>query len=163
MFDSIMSYTESEAKELLFDALKIVEKHSDLGEDWLKQNLPPLVEGWRPPDYLYKPDETLISRIDEYNQWCASRQEEDPGKLMEEIAFLAFRCLKGYSSVKSYQSYAPQLDLVISGSDVDWRTLMEYLHLGWSHRTILIEAKNLNEKVNVEQFSRLCSILENLK
>ena len=70
--------------------------------------------------------------------------------------------VQGFNSVKSYQSYAAQLDLVITGSDIDWRALMEYLHLNWQRRIIVIEAKNLENRVDDKQFARLCGILEHM-
>jgi hypothetical protein len=157
-----MSYTESEAKKLLFQAIKVVQDHPDLGAGWLVHNFSTLVHGYRIDDYLYEPDEALVSRIGEYNRWCQDQQGEDPGQLMEEIAFLAFRCIRGWNAVKSYQSYAAQHDLVISGSDSDWKALMEYLHLDWKYRTIVVEAKNLSEIIDDKQFSRLCGILQNI-
>lgn len=112
-------------------------------------------------DCLYVPDEALKQRLNEYKQWCSDRTGEDPGKLMEEICYLSFRCLSGWESIKSFQSYAPQHDLVISGSTPHWLYLMVYLHLPVEGRTIVAEAKNLEKPVNEAQFSRLCSIIQN--
>lgn len=157
-----MTYTDLQAQELLFSAIKIVQEHSGLGQEWLESKLPAVAKGWRPVEYLYQPDDSLRTRIAEYNLWCQTKKGEDAGHLMEEIALLAFRCLKGLSSVKSYQSYAAQIDLAVSGLDSDWFTLIQLLEIEWEHRTIVIEAKNESEPVNDHQFMRLCGILENV-
>ena len=157
-----MAYTEAEAKEKLFEALKIIRDHPDMGEEWLSNILPTLIKGYRPADYLYKPDETLVSRIKDYQAWCQTQAGEDPGQLMEEIALLAFKCLRGWSDIKSYQSYAPQHDLVISGSELDWISFILYLSPSWQYHTIVVEAKNYSEKIDDQIFSRLCSILLNV-
>ncbi len=80
---------------------------------------------------------------------------------MEELVFLAFRCLQGWCSIKSYQSYAAQHDLVISGSEGGWLLLMILLHLPPQSGTIVVEAKNLSEAVSDSQFSRLCGVIQN--
>jgi hypothetical protein len=118
-------------------------------------------EGWDLAADLYKPDDQLCSRIADYERWTVSGGDENPGQLMEEIAYLAFRCLSGRESLKSYQSFAAQHDLVISGSTPQWFVLLKFLHLRTSGRLIAIEAKNLGVKVDDAQFSRLCFILQN--
>jgi hypothetical protein len=116
---------------------------------------------------LYDPDEALRQRLSEYAAWCDGNSVEDAGNLMEELAFLAFQCLQGHNSMKSYWSFSAQHDLVISGGSALWDLLMDYLHLEKSGRSILIEAKNLSEtkhstgKIDDHQFSRVCGILQN--
>lgn len=110
---------------------------------------------------MYSPSDNLIKRISDYFDWKEGKRSEDMGRLMEELASLAFGSLVGWDNISSYQSYAAQHDIVISGSTNDWYDLMEYLHLPKSGRTIVIEAKNLSEKVDDQQFSRLCSIIHN--
>lgn len=154
-----MSLTESETQKLLFrnaltpGLLDILEGPGRLNQSML--------DNWRLAEYLYVPDEPLRVRLTDFKRWCESKTDEDPGTLMEELAYLAFRCLKGRSSVKSYQSYAAQHDLVISGSETEWLLLMILLHLPPRGRTIVVEAKNLSEPVSDAQFSRLCGILQN--
>jgi hypothetical protein len=162
-----MSLSEEEIKQLLYEAtekIREITSDSEWSEGKIASELfPNLYTKWDYLDDLYTPDDKLISRINDYNQWCLSKTGEDPGQLMEEIAFLAFRCLKGYQSIQSFQSYAPQHDLVISGNDGSWSLLMDYLHLPQSGRTIVLEAKNLDDDVKVDdkQFARLCGIIDN--
>ena len=112
-------------------------------------------------DSLYVPDEALVNRLQDFERWCETRDGEDPGHLMEEIAFLAMRCLKGREAINSYQSYAAQHDLLISGSTAAWFLIMEHLHLPTDGRTIVVEAKNLDQRVTDAQFSRLCGVIQN--
>jgi hypothetical protein len=127
-------------------------------------------------DYVYEPDDTLISRIADYQTWCQTESGEDAGQLMEEIAYLAFRCLKGRGELNSYQSYDAQHDLVVDGNQELWNQLMDYLHLPRTGRTILVEAKNkknkksnklragnqeVETKVSAKEFSRLCAVIQN--
>lgn len=159
-----MSLTEPQAKKLIFESIEeLIEKLSD--EDWDKGRIATEIvknlDNWDYAEDLYVPSQKLISRINEYNNWCKIKKGEDPGKLMEEIALLVFRCLKGWDTLESYQSYAPQHDLVISGSKGSWFLLLDYLHLPRSGRTLIIEAKNLESKVTDNQLSRLGSIIQN--
>jgi len=124
---------------------------------------------------LYVPDERLKQRLLQYEVWYEkvlragkhlSRRgktifEENPGELMEEIAYLTFCCLRGQDSIKAGQSYAPQHDLVVSGSSPEWFQIMDILHLEKSGRTLIIEAKNTKNRVDDHEFSRLCYILQN--
>ncbi len=125
---------------------------------------------------FYRPDDRLKQRLVDYRQWCdeweRNKQKkrgqraqqvlgEDPGKLMEEIAYLAFSCLKGHDVIKAGQSEAAQHDLIVAGSSLTWLLLMDVLHLPRGGRTILVEAKNLDEKVTDQQLSRLGYILQN--
>lgn len=160
--------TESEARQLLIEGVRELLADLGLDEGMLISCLPELIYTWHIESLFYEPDQSLVSRIHDYNEWCQNPEDEDPGKLMEEIAYLAFRCLQGKSSIKSYQSFAPQIDLSVTGSSPIWSKLIEYLHLPGTHRTIVIEAKNLGAatsrsrgRVTDAQFSRLCSILQN--
>jgi hypothetical protein len=156
-----MGMIEAELISALYESIKQIRDNPNLGEHWLEENLPGYVKGFPPNEYLYQPDKALLKRLEDYERWCQTKKGEDPGKLMEEIAYLGFRGLKGWDGIKCYQSYAAQHDLVITGSEYDWRLLIEYLHLDWIQRTIIVEAKNTDEKVNDQQFSRLCGILQN--
>lgn len=159
-----MPYSEKEIGDNLFKGLDQLRMHSDFGEEWLHEYLEPLLVSYHYFVNLYVPDETLKARIDDYIKWCASGANEDQGQLMEEISFLAFRCCKDAGNIKSYQSFAPQYDLVVSGTLKDgfgWRLLMDYLRLSkWD--TVIVEAKNTDKKVNVEQFTRLCWIIDHM-
>lgn len=168
------SYEES--RTLLHQGIKGV--IDAVGEEGLVADFLEIMEHWTLVEKMYQPDDALISRIHDYTVWCENKdkeekkgktrrkakgtmEDEDAGRLMEEIALLAMRCLKGYETVKSYQSYAAQIDLLISGSSSNWVMLMRYLHLDTSYRSIVIEAKNLNKRVDDKQFSRFCYHLQN--
>lgn len=114
---------------------------------------------WGIIDKLYVPDAMLISRIEDYQRYLEGKNDEDPGKLMEEIAFLAFRCIKGDNDIKSYTSYSQQHDLVVSGSSQEWVFINDFLHLNKAGRTIVVEAKNQKDPVSDAQFSRLCYVV----
>lgn len=116
-------------------------------------------EGWI--GLLYNPHPELMSRLSDYFEWQVGKRKEDPGTLMEEIAILLFKSIKGAGSFRSFQSYAPQHDLIIDGASLAWQTLMVYLHLPRDGRSIVVEAKNQDEKINDQQFSRLCYIVQN--
>ena len=152
-----------------------------IGEEGLVADFLEIMEHWMLVEKMYQPDDVLKSRIREYEMWCEAKEKEakegktkkrkkdktdeddgeDAGRLMEEIALLAMRCLRGYESVVSYQSYPAQIDLLISGSTANWVMLMRYLHLDTSYRAIVIEAKNLSKRVDDKQFSRFCYHLQN--
>ena len=153
--------TEKLTKDL-FTALNAVRDNDEMGEKWLRRHLNIFLSGYPVEVYLYDPGDELKARVDDYIKWCETRSDEDPGELMEEITYLAFSTLKGNNSLKSYRSFSHQLDLVISGSDSDWMSLMEYLHLKKRRRTIVVEAKNWEDKVDDKTFSRLCGILQNI-
>ncbi|MHC4619267.1 MAG: hypothetical protein ACYTEQ_16100 [Planctomycetota bacterium] len=159
--------TEIETKQLFLQGIRDLLANLETDEGMLISCLPNLVQNWEIESLFYEPDESLASRVKEYNKWCEDAEGEEPGKLMEEIAYLAFRCLSGKNSIKSYQSFGPQIDLAITGSSPIWNKFVEYLHLTPTHRTIVVEAKNLGAdtkssgKVTDAQFSRLCHILQN--
>lgn len=115
--------------------------------------------GW--VELLYEPSTSLLARLQDYFEWREGGREEDAGRLMEEIALLLFKSLKGVGNIRSFQSYAPQHDLVVDGSSVAWQTLMLYLHLPRDGRSVVVEAKNQNPSISDQQFSRLCGILQN--
>ncbi len=148
-----MMYSQEQAEQMLFTAL------NTLSPEWIEQYFPAAVQGWRPYNYLYMPDDVLKAKLAAFNQRNKRLSTTAKGRLMEEIALLVMKCLKGWSSIKSYQSFAAQLDLVVTGDSPDWKALMSLLHLPWEQRTIVVEAKYLTSKVKDHQFSRLCSIL----
>lgn len=116
-------------------------------------------DGW--VDLLQTESEQLDRRLDEYFDWCDGKRDERAGELLEEIGFLLFKTIVGVGNIRSFQSYAPQHDLVVEGVSHNWRLLMQYLHLPESGRTIVVECKNQTNKVTDQQFSRLCGILQN--
>lgn len=112
-------------------------------------------------NFLYEPDDVLKNRLEDYKSWCKDRQGEDAGKLMEELAYLSFRCLKGWNSIKSGQSYSGQHDLIISGIEKEWQILSIILHLPRNGGKILVEAKNQDNPITDQQMSRLGFIIQN--
>ncbi len=116
-------------------------------------------EGWI--EILYNPVPELISRLKEYFEWCNGKRKEDPGKLLEEVAYLVFKSLKGVGNIRSFQSYAAQHDLIVDGASINWQILMMYLHLNRDGRTIVVECKNQSDSISDQQFSRLCGLLQN--
>lgn len=148
-----MMPSPEEAEQMLFIAL------NTLSPERVEQLVPAAVHGWRSYDYLYLPDAVLKEKIVELNQRNKRWSTTAKGRLMEEIALLTLKSLKGWSSIKSYQSFAAQLDLVVTGDDPDWKALISLLRLPWEQRTMVVEAKYLRGKVEDHQFSRLCSVL----
>ncbi|HQU35799.1 MAG TPA: hypothetical protein PLR65_04375 [Anaerolineales bacterium] len=117
-------------------------------------------EGWI-IETLYDPIPELMDRLKDYFDWSNGKHQEDAGQLLEEIAYLLFKSLKGTGNIRSYQSYAAQHDLIVDGASLMWQVLMIYLHLGREGRTIVIECKNQESSISDQQFSRLCGLLQN--
>lgn len=122
-------------------------------QDFLESN------GWT--DALYIPLPELTDRLKDYFDWSEHKREEEPGKLLEEVAYLIFKSLRGVENIRSYQSYAAQHDLIVDGSSPKWQVLMMYLHLRRDGRTIVVECKNQANSISDQQFSRLCGLLQN--
>lgn len=159
-----MPRNSEEMDLLLLEGVKdLISKLSndEYDEGQLKSRLPLIFNNWLYVNDYYIPDDALITRIDDYKEWCKTKTGEDAGQLMEEIAYLAFRCLKGWERILSYRSFSAQHDLEISGSTSDWSLIIKFLHLPESGRSIIVEAKNLDGPVNDQQFSRLCAIVQN--
>ncbi|MBI5298170.1 MAG: hypothetical protein HY869_22055 [Chloroflexi bacterium] len=116
-------------------------------------------QGWA--QLVFQHSSKLNTRLKDYFDWCSGLKEESPGDLLEEIAYLLFQCFEGVGNTRSYQSYAPQHDLVVDGESNAWIYLMHYLHLPISGRTIVVECKNQEDPITDQQFSRLCGILQN--
>jgi hypothetical protein len=150
-----------EAKRVFFEACSTILAEPNAGEGQLADMLSQIFDKWDWASLIFEPDEGLIHRISDYNEWRKNGSGEDPGQLMEELAYLAFRRLQGHNRIRSYQSFSSQHDLVISGTDPKWALLMRKLHLPSDKGTIVVEAKNLKAQVTDDQFSRLCSTIEN--
>jgi hypothetical protein len=117
-------------------------------------------EGWI-VEILYSPAPELLKRLKDYFDWAKGKRKEDPGQLLEEVAYLLFKSLKGIGNIRSYQSFAAQHDLIVDGGSLAWQNLMMYLHLNRDGRTIVVECKNQSASISDQQFSRLCGILQN--
>jgi hypothetical protein len=153
-----MHFSPAEATELVSRANEILSSHSIEDSEKIKR-LAALTHGWCSPEELYVPNDALVSRIEDYRRWWSNQRDEIPGQLMEEIACLAFLCLKGLGSIKSFQSHSKQLDLVVSGNSLNWLMATQILKLPSKQRTIIVEAKNEDNRLADQDFSRLCSIL----
>lgn len=157
-----MRYDKEETKSLLFQSyltLAILQSVEAIEVEIDSKRNELITLGFY--EYIYDPDDDLKKRLADYQTWCKTLQGENSGHLMEEIAFLAFRCLKGWEVLESYRSFSAQHDLVITGSSDIWLKLMILLRLPLNGRTIVVEAKNLKSRVSDQQFSRLCNIVQN--
>lgn len=146
--------TEAELIEQIFEGLAGLEELEPRTRKNLLES-----DGW--VETLYSPTQELKARLKDYFDWLDGKREEDAGKLLEEIAYLIFKSLKGVGEIRSYQSYAAQHDLIVNGSSLNWQILMMYLHLKRDGRTIVVECKNQKESITDQQFSRLCGLLQN--
>lgn len=165
--------TEDEARNILFESMQTVKAETGWDDGQIAEVISEMTSTYDYYDSIYVPDEELIEKIQEYQLWFdewneATRKRDQKhlkqlnqaaGYLMEELACLAFRCLKGFDSIKSFQSYAPQYDLIISGSTPAWFMLIKLLHIPDTSRTIIVEVKNTKDPVSDAQFSRLCSVI----
>jgi hypothetical protein len=114
--------------------------------------------------YLYIVDKKLPEYLDHLREFTQSERitpvnRQKGGKLLEQIAYLVFRGLRGFESIKSFQSAGPQYDLVINGDDSAWLTVCKILYLKTEARSIVIEAKATQATLPDKQFSRLCHIM----
>ncbi|MCB2167587.1 MAG: hypothetical protein KQI78_08000 [Deltaproteobacteria bacterium] len=115
---------------------------------------------------LYTPDKKLSDYLAKLEIEIDKRNKRLPdalsnsgiGKLMEQIAFLCFKGLIGYSEIKSFQSAGPQYDLIVTGDSVEWAFLCELLLINGC-KDILIEVKAEKNPIKDQQFARLCSLL----
>jgi hypothetical protein len=120
----------------------------------------------------YKPDsilvKNLINEIEELYQKKRPTQREKQltGYKLEELTLAIFHGLKGWDSIKNYQSSTAQYDLLMSGNGLDWQSTLGLLPLNVPRHSssIVVEAKATKAKVNDPQFSRLCCLMQqNLK
>ena len=114
---------------------------------------------------FYVPDKRLEGYIEKLKLFLqlknpSPKEKRDSGYLLEQIVLLSFCSLKGFTSVKSFQSPGPQYDLIISGDNPDWEAICKYLYIDFSKRGIIIESKAINQPVKDQQFALLCSVME---
>jgi len=118
---------------------------------------------------VYIPSDLTIRKIEEYEQWLEavskanSRKERAPleslgGKLMEQIAYLVMADFVRFGAARSYQSFAAQIDLLLTVDPVFKLFFRDFLNIDTAK--ILIEAKNTSECISDSQFRRLCHIVE---
>ena len=151
-FDQVPRDLSAGLSELLNTTERLTEAHREALR--IIENWPDAVET------LYIPTDRLLARIDDYERWYESRTGEDPGQLLEEIALLAFQCIPGCTDFRSFRSYASQVDLVVNGSDGKWRLFTYWVNGHVSRSSIVIECKNQKSPVDVQQFSRLCWLMD---
>lgn len=141
-------------------------------EQWVQQAIEALKNlnsgdpGTRPlATYLYTADRGLTECLEQLKEFLelenpAHSERQTAGYLLEQIALLAFRGLKGFTSIKSFQSAGPQIDLLISGDETHWLYVCKLLYLDINQRGIVVEAKATAGPLKDNQFARLCSIME---
>lgn len=115
--------------------------------------------------YLYTPDKKLQEFIEELKKFTqlpkpTQSESKKAGELLEQIACLVFRGLKGATSLKSFQSAGPQYDFLVSGDQPAWLHVCNLLYLKGNQRGIVVEAKATKQPLPDKQFARLCSIME---
>jgi hypothetical protein len=144
--------------------------HEIHGESAVRRILAEFMKNWRPAQDIYRPSPQLQSRISDYERWHLAVNgvphserykytTENVGQLLEEITFLAFRSIVAETTIKAYESYSAQLDLVVSSTDFNWLTFFTFIGLDTSARTIVVEVKNTDGKVEDKQFGRFCGLL----
>jgi hypothetical protein len=127
---------------------------------------PSLLDSFGISDALYQPDDDLKQQIAAYNRWVeahkktkstrrSKRYYEEAGELMEQVALLTFRCLLELENIESYRSHDGQLDIVVT---LHRSSLLSKILQIAGYR-IIVEAKNINDPIDVKTFSRLCTIL----
>ena len=138
----------------------------DFSEDQIQTRLDfmeLLMEHWSSPVLLYAPSSNLIKRIQDYKDWLEGKRDEDAGQLLEEIAYLCFKSIKGLKpkDIESFTSYNAQHDLVVASSSELWKKVLDYLDLPPIGKTFIVESKNQKDKLSSQQFSRLCYLVQN--
>lgn len=113
---------------------------------------------------LYVPDPRLTAELDVLRRFQSSESPSPAdrqlaGRALERLLFLAFRGLRGWSSLKSYRSTPAQIDLLVSGSDAAWLVLCGMTRIDKNLRGILIEAKAYREPVGDPEMERLCALI----
>jgi hypothetical protein len=116
-------------------------------------------------NYYYHPSIKLSGLIDELKQYISIKnpskiEQQSAGKLMEKIAFVSLRSLKGINEVKSFQSVSAQYDLLISGDELTWSRIFSILGVTDIPKGILIEAKAYAKPIEDKHFSRLCNLIQ---
>lgn len=151
-----------EFKNKIKDAVKLLSNLPDGARDDLYCS-----EGWE--NIFYKQPSELIPKIQEYFLWKkenivpgAKIDVNKAGRLMEQIALLLFKGFDGIDKMSSYQSYSAQHDLVITGLPKPaWQYVMYALSLPRENMQIVVEAKNQSKSISDQQFTRLCSVIQN--
>lgn len=136
-------------------ALEVLKRHGEtLGLDDLAS-------------YLYIPDIRLSRELSSLEALlgegkASARERQQAGYALERIAAIVFLSIKGATSLKSFQSAGPQLDLLVEGDNFYWSLVRNYCGLQDSANGFLLEAKARNKKVDDSEFARLCAIVDTL-
>ena len=156
-----MSFSETELIESLLKTLDQLREHKVYNDSSISKLA----------NYFYIPNEKInnllseLQRLIEISKNPTERRKirgfnNVIGRILEQIAFLGFKGLKGVSILKSFQSAGPQYDLIASGNDEQWLSICNQFLGDNRLYDIVIEAKATQSKVNDQQFARLCSILQ---
>ena len=113
---------------------------------------------------LYTPDsrvDSLVSRVKKLAGSVRSvKQRQKLGYALEDLCLIAFSGLAGFNTIKSYQSVAPQIDLLINGSDTEWQQICKMIRVCDGARGIFVEAKARRGKIGDPDLERICGILQ---
>jgi hypothetical protein len=141
-------------------------------DEWIAQVLealphlnPLTVEADRLLTYLYTANEKTRGLVSELSQYAlagklAASQRLNVGRLMEKVAYAAFKGLRGISSIKSFQSAGPQYDLLVTGDEAGWLVMAQMLYMKTARRDVLIEAKGTAKKLGDKDVARLSAIMD---
>jgi hypothetical protein len=110
--------------------------------------------------YLYVPSPRLPALIEELEMTpSTSATRIQRGRLMEQVAAALFTGLRGWTQIRSYQSAAPQYDLILSGDGARWSTFIKTIFGQVERRALLVEAKATKDKLTEAQMSRVCALV----
>jgi hypothetical protein len=110
---------------------------------------------------IYQPDARfapLLARLRTYiaNPPTTLEQQQDAGRLLEQIATVAFDCIRGRDVIKSYRSAEAQYDLLVNGTPPAWDPFWRFTRLEHEGRGVLVECKATKSRVGAPVFARLC-------
>lgn len=105
---------------------------------------------------------SLYERLVSLKNSSDAKDQTAAGNVLESIAYVSFCCIRDNQiSLQSYQSsVGPQIDLLVKGESEDWLDMAECLFIKNSGPSILVECKAWKSKIEDNDFSRLCAILD---
>jgi hypothetical protein len=115
--------------------------------------------------WMYIPHPCLSNYLDKLAAYLAkpspeAAERQAAGYLLEQIAFLTFRGIRGSEKPKSFQSAGPQYDLLCVGHTEQWFKMCDILSMDRRQRKIVVEVKAIDSPVNDQQFARLCNLMD---
>lgn len=151
--------TKDELSDETFEAFKLVSGELGSRSRFSRTGLAKQFDFFKK---LYKPSDELKKLINRYYTPSKTLTTKQKGELLEEVVFLAFKCLEGVKDISSFTSFDSQLDLVVTGTAInEWEVLCKILGLPIDKsKKIIVEAKNHKKKIDSSIFSRLCFILD---